>query len=282
MKILMISDLHLEGYTVLSDNPKTLRGEFEQIYERMFTPADAVCIAGDIAEYEMLQVNFLKFISEKYSQVYYVFGNHELVVKRIFPPERFKTSEQRIHFVKNAISKCPNIHILDGTVSPDGLVGGTMGMTDLRYKVPNPVKGKKPFNPASYWKNGWHDGRHWNYCSQNIATIFDHEMEKLAAVCEKRPRIVMTHFCPDQIGVAEQYVNDPVSAMFYFNAAKYLEMLDNGTIWLCGHTHSQRDTTWSSPDQSKKVRLLCNPVGHPEERNLFAICRKECVYLLDV
>jgi hypothetical protein len=70
--------------------------------------------------------------------------------------------------------------------------------------------------------------------------------------------------------------------MFYFNAAKYLEMLDNGTIWLCGHTHSQRDTTWSSPDQSKKVRLLCNPVGHPEERNLFAICRKESVYLLDV
>lgn len=277
----MISDIHLESYVFLSDNLETLRPAFEDIYERIFTPADAVCIAGDIAEYEMLQVNFLKFIAGKYSRVYYVFGNHELAVKRSFPPERFKTSEQRMHFVKDAIKDCKNIHILDGTVSPDGLVGGTMGMADLRYRVPNPDRTKKPFNPVHFWRDAWYDGRHWNYCSQHLDRIFDREMEKLSRVCERKPRIVMTHFCPDQVGVALEYVDDPATAMFYFNAGKYLDMLDDGAMWLCGHTHSQKDVTWTG-EGGKQVRLMCNPVGRPEERNGFAICRKEGVYLIEV
>jgi hypothetical protein len=48
--------------------------EFEDFFERNFLPADACCIAGDIANDYFNYVEFLKFIAEKYKAVYVCLG----------------------------------------------------------------------------------------------------------------------------------------------------------------------------------------------------------------
>lgn len=278
MKVFLISDIHVDFYSALSDSDAVLHPMFEDMYGNYFTPADAVCIAGDVANYEGVQLSFLRFISRKYREVYVVFGNHDLVVKRDFPGRLFDTSEERMEYVRESISEsCPNVHILDGQVDESGLFGGTMGVCDLGYRVEN----GEPFNALDFWSNRWFDGRLWNYRNQVFPDILARELENLEAVCKAKPRIVMTHYCPLQMGVAEVYRDDPVTAMFYFDAQRFLDMLDDGTVWQCGHTHNQFDTVYTAPS-GNRVRIVCNPLGYPEERNAFMLNREAGTYLVEV
>jgi UDP-2,3-diacylglucosamine pyrophosphatase LpxH len=277
MKTLFVSDLHLDSYTCLTDNEEILCAAFAVFACRYLTPADVLCIAGDLADYEGLEVAFLKFVSTMYREVYFVHGNHDLVVKRQYPGRRFATSEERKAYVLERVSGCRNVHVLDGEVSGDGLVGGTMGMCDLSYRPEDQME----FDACGFWASTWFDGRTWNYCNQVLPDIMRREFGNLERICMAKPKIVMTHFCPMQMGVADEYKSDPKTAMFYFEAKKYLDMLDDGTIWVCGHTHGQHDVTHVNSN-GKRIRIVCNPLGGPDEKNAFALCRDAGVYLVDV
>jgi UDP-2,3-diacylglucosamine pyrophosphatase LpxH len=277
MKVLFISDLHLDSYTCLTDNESILQASYSAFVDRFLTPADAICIAGDLANYEGLEVSFLKFIAPLYKKVYFVHGNHDLVVKREYPGRRFDTSEERKAYVQEKLSGLKNVFILDGTVSSDGIVGGTMGMCDLSYRPPE----DESFDAYDFWCKRWFDGRTWNYCNQVLPDIMRREFGNLERVCMAKPKIVMTHFCPMQMGVAEEYKADPKTSVFYFEAAKYLDMLDDGTIWVCGHTHGQHDVKCVN-SRGNRIRIICNPLGMPEEKNAFALCRDAGLYLVDV
>ena len=273
MKLLLISDLHVDFYCPHSANYDTVVPYFEDFYTRYMTPADAVCVAGDVANDSGMQVHFLRFLSTKYGKVYYVFGNHDIIVKGgTFIPSPFTSSEKRISFVKEQMAGLDNLFVLDGDVSPDGLVGGTMGMCDMGFRA----TGWEDFDLRKFWRDRWFDGRHWNYRGQSIDDILAYEMEKLSRVCEKRPAVVMTHFCPLQMGVAREYEGDPVTAVFYFDAEKYFKMLPPGTIWQCGHTHNQFDTEWNG------VKIKCNPLGYPEEENNFGMSKAAGIYVVEI
>lgn len=91
----------------------------------------------------------------------------------------------------------------------------------------------------------------------------------------------VTHFCPREMGISPMYSNSITSGFFYFNAKKYLDMLPDGTIWLCGHTHDCWDTEYVN-ESGNRIRILCNPVAYPEENpyTLHSLTRKN--YILDV
>ena len=98
MKYFFISDLHVDFYAPLSRNVSTLRKYFELFFERNFLPADACCIAGDIANDYFTYVEFLKFIAEKYNCVYVCLGNHDIIMEldgRFGVDREFKTSEEK-------------------------------------------------------------------------------------------------------------------------------------------------------------------------------------------
>jgi len=274
MRVLLISDLHVNAYCPISANYDTMVPYYEDFYGRYMTPADAICLAGDIANEAIQQAHFLRFLSTKYGKVYYVFGNHDLVVKGDFlnGPSGFSSSEKRIASIKELGRELDNLFVLDGDVSPDGLVGGTMGMCDFSYPLP-----KWPdFDPLTFWHEHWFDGRHWEYRGQDFGNILAYEMEKLGRVCEHKPKIIMTHFCPLQMGVSEKFSDDPVTSAYFFDAEKYLASLPDGTIWQCGHTHDQYDTEWGG------VRIMCNPLGYPEEENHFGLCKGAGTYVVNV
>ena len=277
MKTLFISDLHLDSYACLTDNEEILQTAYALFVYRYLSSADVLCIAGDLADYESLEVAFLKFVSPLYKKVYFVHGNHDLVVKRQYPGRRFDTSEERKEYVRASLERYRNVTILDGDVTKDGFVGGSMGMCDLSYRPPD----QESFDACGFWAKTWFDGRTWNYCNQVLPDIMRKEFGNLEKVCAAKPRIVMTHFCPIQMGVSDEYKSDPKTAMFYFEASRYLDMLDDGTIWVCGHTHGQHDVTHVN-SRGNRIRILCNPLGGPDEKNAFALCREAGAYLVDV
>ena len=275
-----ISDIHVDFYCPQSSNYDTLVPYFEDFYEKYFLPADAVCIAGDIANDYFTQVSFLRFLSAKYGNVFAVFGNHDLVVSgaTFGNGNPFSTSQERMDAVKRSLIDLANVHILDGNVV-DG-IGGSMGMCDLKYSCSTTVN----VNIVMEWQRRWFDGRHWRYDLGNEnqwsrndpMKIWAYEKAKMDAALALNPSVMVTHFCPTQMGVDDKYKEDYATAFFYFDGDEFLSKMKPGSIWQCGHTHSTWDTEYNG------VRIICNPLGYPDEQNGFMLNKKNETFLIDV
>lgn len=262
MTCFFVSDLHIDFYAPLTRTVPLLRRCFEDFFERHFLPADACCIAGDIANNYFTYVEFLKFIAEKYSQVYICLGNHDVITERegVFGVDRdFPTSESKIAFYLEEAAKIPNLHLLEN--SHIGNVAGCLGMCDFSYKhSPDATVENYKF----LWKARWFDGRHWNYKDNDTAALWDYYRGVMLELTAARPKVMMSHFLPMEFGMAEMYLANPNSTYFFFQGDEFLRNLDEGSIWQAGHTHSAikrvvRDSL------GKSHLLLCNPVGYPTE-----------------
>lgn len=262
MTCFFVSDLHIDFYAPLTRTVPLLRRCFEDFFERHFLPADACCIAGDIANNYFTYVEFLKFIAEKYSQVYICLGNHDVITERegVFGVDRdFPTCESKIAFYLEEAAKIPNLHLLEN--SHIGNVAGCLGMCDFSYKhSPDATVENYKF----LWKARWFDGRHWNYKDNDTAALWDYYRGVMLELTAARPKVMMSHFLPMEFGMAEMYLANPNSTYFFFQGDEFLRNLDEGSIWQAGHTHSAikrvvRDSL------GKSHLLLCNPVGYPTE-----------------
>ena len=134
MKFFFVSDLHVDFYAPLSRNIATLRKHFEIFFERNFLPADACCIAGDIANDHFTYVEFLKFIAEKYNCIYVCLGNHDIITEiggRFGVDHEFATSEEKIAYFLTEADKIQNVMLLENRVADD--IAGCMGMCDFKY-----------------------------------------------------------------------------------------------------------------------------------------------------
>ena len=274
-----ISDLHLDAWCPLTTNKAILRKSFDELYERYFLPAEAVSIAGDIADDDVTFLAFCKYISEKYKHVYLVFGNHDLTVRGSFIDldgfTQWKTTEDKLDYLKMSLLALHNVHFLDGNVI-DGF-GGTMGMCDFTY---DGYEGR-PYDTLAMWHRDWYDGRHWNYMGQDPLAILKSESDKIDAVVKEAPKVVLTHFLPTQLGIQPQFVNTYRTAWYCFDGAKYLEQLPETTIWQCGHTHGCLDTTWVD-NNGKGHRIICNTLGLPHENFPFVSFKEAKTFLIDV
>lgn len=274
-----ISDLHLDAWCPLTTNKGILRASFEDLYNRYFIPAEAVSIAGDIADDEFTFLAFCEFISEKYNQVYLVFGNHDLTVKGSFIDiegfKQWKTTEDKLDYLKISLLAYPNIHLLDGQVI-DGF-GGTMGMCDFSY---DGYEGR-PYDTLTMWHKDWYDGRHWNYMGQDPLAIWADEERKMDTISKASPKVVLTHFFPTQMGIQSQFVDTYKTAWYCFNGERFLEQLPDSTIWQAGHTHGCIDTNWVDRN-GKGHRIICNTLGLPHERFPFMSFKEAETFLIDI
>lgn len=274
-----ISDLHLDAWCPLTTNKGILRASFEDLYNRYFIPAEAVSIAGDIADDEFTFLAFCEFISEKYNQVYLVFGNHDLTVRGSFVDiegfKQWKTTEDKLDYLKISLLAYPNIHLLDGQVI-DGF-GGTMGMCDFSY---DGYEGR-PYDTLTMWHKDWYDGRHWNYMGQDPLAIWADEERKMDTISKASPKVVLTHFFPTQMGIQSQFVDNYKTAWYCFNGEKFLEQLPDSTIWQAGHTHGCIDTNWVDRN-GKGHRIICNTLGLPHERFPFMSFKEAETFLIDI
>ncbi|MCQ2106593.1 MAG: metallophosphoesterase [Fibrobacter sp.] len=279
MNIFFVSDLHIDFYTPLSRTVSLLRRYFQEFFERNFLPADACCIAGDISNNYFTYVEFLKFIAEKYRQVYVCLGNHDVICERegIFGVDRdFPTSESKIAYYLEEAAKIPNVHLLEN--SRIGNVAGCLGMCDFTYRHrPDASVEEYKF----LWKARWFDGRHWNYKDNDTDALWAHYKAVMNDLTAARPKVMMTHFLPMEFGMAEMYLTNPNSTYFFFQGDEFLRNLDDGSIWQAGHTHSAIKRVVCD-SLGKSHLLLCNPVGYPNEHPYEENSLKREDFLLEI
>lgn len=239
-----------------------LRRYFQNFFDCNFLPADACCIAGDIANNYFTYVEFLKFISEKYSQVFVCLGNHDIIYERagVFGADKdFPTSESKIEFFLAEVAEIPNVHLLENQMV-DG-IAGCMGMCDFTYKH-TPDANVEVYK--AMWRARWFDGRHWNYKQNDVDALWAYYSSAMESLTVQKPKIMMTHFLPMEFGMAERYLSNPNSTYFYFQGDSFLKNLNEGSIWQAGHTHSAIKKIVCD-SAGKSHLLLCNPVGYPDE-----------------
>lgn len=236
MTYYFVSDLHVDFYAPMTRNVAELRKHFEVFFERNFLPADACCIAGDIANNYFTYVEF--FLAEA--------------------------------------EKIPNIHLLENRIV--GGVAGCMGMCDFKYKH---IPAATETTNKILWATRWFDGIHWKYMQNNTGKLWRHYDRAFRTLSAKRPKIMMSHFLPLEFDMPKRYKQDPCSNFFYFHGAKYLEKMDDGSIWQAGHTHIAIRREYTDP-LGKKHLLLCNPVGYPEENPYVEYGLKREDFLVEV
>lgn len=276
MKALILSDLHPDMYFGYVIKPEELRGLTEKTEEMVYrtldwmwniyaVPAtDAILIAGDLANDYLTFTSEINWLAGKYCEVYLCLGNHDLTVRGATSSKsnlQFTSSEQKIEKMKEHCAKFPNVHLLDGNVVNG--IGGCMMTCDLKCDcAPN-------YDHRTEWKRKWYDGKHWRYMGQEPGLIWNDCKQKLDAIVAQKPKFILTHFAPYQVGVNFKHRLSNDNKFFYFNAEEWLEKLDHNTTWICGHTHTRKYCEYVN-EQNELIKILCNPFGYPGEHDTYA------------
>lgn len=270
MKAFILSDLHVDTWFSYAVNPSRCRKDdpsesvvsdtmdfLWKTYE--FPNTDAIIIAGDVANDFLTYSRAVKWLSGHYKHVYLCVGNHDILVRGATPSKsnlKFMLSEDKLNSIVALSKAYENVHVLEDS-SHSG-VAGCMGMCDLRCDA---------FPGLDYrtrWRRNWFDGKHWKYMDQEPGAIWNHYDAVMTGLCGESPKVMMTHFAPYEVGVNWKYRNSPSNLFFYFNASKYLDMLPDGSTWVCGHIHDRKICNWVN-SSGGRIRILCNPFGYPGE-----------------
>lgn len=281
MKILALSDIHTDIWFTHAVKPARLKCDdpdesvvYDTLahiwdFEQIPTNVDGIIVAGDIGNDFLTTTRTLKWLSEKYEKVWVVAGNHDMAVRGGTPSKsnlQFTSSEQKLQAMIDYTLKLPNYdcYLLNGDKRLG--IAGCMGMCDFRCAPPS--YGLDPFTD---WRRNWFDGKHWRYFNQVPGKIVNHYDEMLTNICQKQPKVIVTHFVPYELGVPHEFRNDHWNYVFYFKGEKYFDMLDNDTYWICGHVHGRRQAEILN-SKGKKIHIICNPIGYPTERWYHNMC----------
>ena len=275
MKALLLSDIHVDFHEYhanehqrFSDPPadiveNTMRylWDFYQIPD-----TEAIILAGDFSNDFGRFTHIIPWLSHKYQKVYLVLGNHDLTCRGATDSKtnlQFTSTENKIAHMKDCCRQFDNIYFLDEEnihVNLHDRIGGCTGFCD--FNCERPSTGLDPFTK---WRRKWYDGQYLRYFNQVPQRIWQHFDDALSNIVALQPKIVVTHFAPYQIGVPFDFRNNPWNYVYFFDAEKYLEQMDNDTYWFCGHTHCRMKTEYVN-SKGNRIHIWCNPIGYPGER----------------
>jgi len=225
------------------------------------TDVDGVIVPGDLGNDWLTCIRTLKWLREKYKKVYFVVGNHDIAVRGgtlSTSNIQFSDSVEKIDAYRKFCGE-NDIVFLEGDVV-DG-IGGCMMMTDFSM-CHQAMREWMKLN----WKRKWYDGRCWRYFSRDTDAIMEHYSEMLDKIVAQKPKVIVTHFCPSILPISFDWRNAPENAYFYFDAYKWLDEIEQDTIWICGHTHDPKRTSYLNK-KGALITIMCNPQGYPEDKH---------------
>ena len=126
MQAFILSDLHPDTWFSYANKPSKLRGDevkedvvfntMEYLWQYFNYPdTDAIVVAGDVANDWLTYTRAVKWLSNKYKEVYMCLGNHDILVRGGTPSRsnlQFKTSEEKIAAIQDFCNKLGNVHLL--------------------------------------------------------------------------------------------------------------------------------------------------------------------------
>ena len=140
MKAFVLSDIHPDTWFQYANKPSALRGDdvkedvvistMEYLWKTFDYPdTDAIVLAGDVANDWLTYTRAVKWLSNKYKEVYMCLGNHDILVRGGTPSRsnlQFKTSEEKIASIQDFCNTLGNVHLLEGRIFDN--MAGCMGM----------------------------------------------------------------------------------------------------------------------------------------------------------
>ncbi len=224
MKIQVISDVHTEFQ---ADSGREFIAQLDP--ERI----DVLVVAGDLCDHWNIWKT-LTWLSEAYSQVVYVLGNHE----------SYGSSIQRSRSQAAAVSKSvENLHFLDNsTCEIDGqrFVGTSMWFRDAPDNV--------------FYEGRMNDFRKIRNLRNSVYVENGRAVEFLNHTV-KTDDIVVTHHLPSDACVSSRFSGSDLNRFFVC-------LMDNlifdakPKLWIHGHTHDSKDFMHG------ETRIVCNPFGY--------------------
>ena len=274
MKYFVISDLHFDFYEEYAVKPARMRMEdspedvtidtLEYIWNTHFLPeADGIILAGDYSNDYLRFSRFVPWIAKKYKEVYIVLGNHDLTCRGATSSKsniQFTSSEQKMAKMKEICDAIPNVHFLEGNVVNG--IGGCMGMCDFKCEAP-----RYGLDAFTSWNRNWYDGKYWWYFRQVPSAIWNHYDKMMMDIVQQKPKVMVTHFVPYELGVPFEFRNDPWNYVFYFDAEKFLDEMEDDSYWICGHVHGRRKAEYVN-SKGNLIHIMCNPFGYPNDYEL--------------
>jgi len=141
LKVDILSDLHIDGYFILSEINTITNDDIIDFYSH-FLPektGEVLIVAGDISHGNELSAHILKMIKEcfAYKMILCVLGNHDYYI--VQDNGKYSISEDRASKMRALLSKEEDIYLLDGyVVEYKGVrFGGADGWYDGSYLKKN-------------------------------------------------------------------------------------------------------------------------------------------------
>lgn len=227
------SDLHLEFHADLGRS-----------FIEAMDPAgvDVLVLAGDIMTARPLNSvrETLKRFADRYAQVIYVPGNHELWGSK---------SEGAITLLGNAAETLSNVSLLNNqviTCKGQRFLGGPMWFpqwSPLRDYVATQMEDFKQIVDFDSW-----------------VVAENRKFQKFAEENLKLGDVVLTHYLPSFKSVAPKYQGASTNE-FFICEMDHLIQEKKPSLWIHGHTHESMDY------QLFDTRIVCNPFGYPRQLN---------------
>lgn len=268
MKFFAISDIHIDFWIdEWKQLFKNLEEVFDNFYKQFMSPSENLIIAGDISNDYFNYVEFVNFISKKYEKVYICFGNHDGCVNgHTFGngnpfSDTFEKFDAIIEKYKNT-----NVVILDAIDKVDEICG-CMGMCDFTYKAN--FLSCIQYN-AALWKKNWFDSKVWkmkeftNDYKIDPNLVWNKYKQEMMNRVKLHPKIMVTHFCPIQLGIQREFESSSTTSFFYFDGKEFLEEMENDSYWICGHIHMKLKYDYVN-SKGNTIHILSVPSGYPGE-----------------
>lgn len=205
--------------------------------ESIPTNVDIIVLAGDICTYPLIDRTLKKFC-DRFKNVVYVLGNHEhygCSHTNLFQKiDYIRYERDNLTFLNNSKSTVDGIDFVGGTLwFPEDPVAPKQGMPDFK-NIPK-------FESWVYEENA--------ECSHNINYFADENS------------VVVTHHAPSHKSIHDMFKNNILNPFFLSNEEETI-YTKQPKLWIHGHMHTSFDY------MIDKTRVICNPLGYPNQINI--------------
>lgn len=247
MKLLVFSDLHLEG------------GHFEPQDDAIHV-ANVIVLAGDIHP----APNGIEWARQTFGDkpIVYVAGNHEYFdceFEAALQLMRVTAEQQDVHFLENDAVTIRGIRFLGCTFWTDFEFYGVdkkqalMARAEVRWPdYIGRIESRRSITgrllPELTIKRHW-ESRAW--------------LREQMALGERSKTVVVTHHYPNKKSTSPKFVGDEMNVVFGSHVPD--ELVTQAGLWIHGHSHSSAD--YRIGEGKFYTRVIANPKGYENWSN---------------
>lgn len=248
MKLLVLSDLHLENNTSLEIQRDAVRA------------ADVIVLAGDIHPAPDGIVWARHVFGDK--PIVYIAGNHEFFgceFEAALVMLRQSAKENDVHFLENDAVTIKGVRFLGCTFWTDFEFYGVdvkerlmtraevcwpdyIGRIESRRSITGRLLPELTIQ--QHWKS-----RTW--------------LQEQLSLGDRSKTVVVTHHYPNQKSTSPKYVNDEMNVVFGSHVPD--ELVTQAGLWIHGHSHSSAD--YRIGEGKHYTRIIANPKGYENWSN---------------